>query len=72
MIQVEKHANITKNTIVVNIINSTTKEYIQEILGLSEFNSFLDVLGAKEVKDAEKGVHLPISEHNKFYQQLNL
>lgn len=72
MVQIQKHANITDRTIVVNVINSVTKEYIQEILSLSEFNSFLDVLGAKEVKDAQKGVHLPVSEHDHFYQQLNL
>lgn len=72
MVQVEKHANITNKTIVVNVINSVTKEYIQEILGLSEFNSFLDILGAKEIKDADKSIYLPVSEHKQFYLQLNL
>lgn len=72
MVQVEKHANITDNKIVVNVVDSKTRNYIQEILSIRELNEFLDVLGAKEVKDAEKGFHLPVSEHDQFYQQLNL
>lgn len=72
MVQVEKHAKITSSKIVVNVVNSNTREYIQEIFSLSEFNSFLDVLGAEEVKDAEKSLKVPYSEHDQFYQSLSL